>query len=44
MSIGALTVSEAPISAQPEVRTSPRPPKLRQLVAKADQVAQPEAR
>lgn len=44
MSIAALPLSETPISAQPELATSKKPPKRRQTVAKADVVAEPEAR
>ena len=44
MSIAALTIAETPIAAQPASTTSPKPPKHRQTVAKADVAAQPEAR
>jgi hypothetical protein len=45
MSIAELTIGEAPISAQIAlVAPSKKPPRRRRTVAKADIVAQPEAR
>jgi hypothetical protein len=45
MSIGALSIGEGAISGQEGAKTATKkPPKNRLLVAKADVVAQPEAR
>jgi hypothetical protein len=44
MSIAALALSEAPISDQAAAVKSQKPPRRRQTVAKADSVAEPEAR
>lgn len=46
MSIGALAIGEAAIAAQAGTSSAPgkKPPKNRQIVAKADAVTQPEAR
>ena len=43
MSIGALAVAEAAVAAQPQQAKS-KPPKTRQVIAKTDPVASPEAR
>jgi len=45
MSIGALSVGEGPLACQDGAKsTTKKPPKNRLVVAKADVVAQPEAR
>ena len=44
MSIAALAVAEAPVSAQPQQSKLGKPPPKRQLTAKSDPVAMPEPR
>jgi hypothetical protein len=44
MSIAALSMSDGPISAQPEQAKDVKPPRRRLAVAKADAVTEPEAR
>jgi hypothetical protein len=44
MSIAAQSVGEAPIAAQAAEQKNLKPPRKRQITAKADAVAQPEPR
>lgn len=44
MSLAKQSISEAPIGAQVAIESTKKPPKGRQTVAKADVVAEPEAR
>ena len=44
MSLAAHSLGEAPIAAQPTIEASKKPPRTRELLAKPDAQALPEAR
>jgi hypothetical protein len=44
MSIGTFAIGAAAVSEQPSDTGNKKPPPRRQIVAQADQIAQPEAR
>jgi hypothetical protein len=43
MSVGATPMSERSVSEQPKTQSGPKPPRKRQIVAKSDAMAIPEA-